>query len=43
LLVAILTGMKAPKLMSDFSHLLLNDKHLIETHKIFDDFQVVFS
>jgi hypothetical protein len=41
LLVAILTGAKAPKLVNDFSHLLLQDKHIIETSKIFDDFQVL--
>jgi len=39
LLVAVLTGMKAPKLMSDFSHLLLRDNHLAETAKVFEDFQ----
>jgi hypothetical protein len=43
LLVAILTGLKTPKLVNDFSHLLLQDKHIIETSKIFDDFQVVFN
>ena len=43
LLVAILTGLKTPKLVNDFSHLLLQDKHIIATSKIFDDFQVVFN
>ena len=43
LLVAILTGAKAPKLVNDFSHLLLQDKHLVKTSKIFDEFRVFYS
>jgi len=39
LLVAILTGMKAPKLMADYTHLLLPDEHLPKTTKIFLEFQ----
>eukprot|EP00286_Rhodomonas_abbreviata_P001119 CAMPEP_0181288858 /NCGR_PEP_ID=MMETSP1101-20121128/566_1 /TAXON_ID=46948 /ORGANISM="Rhodomonas abbreviata, Strain Caron Lab Isolate" /LENGTH=1147 /DNA_ID=CAMNT_0023393027 /DNA_START=146 /DNA_END=3589 /DNA_ORIENTATION=+ len=39
LLVAILTGMKAPKLMNNFEHLLLDDAHRPKTAKVFAEFQ----
>jgi hypothetical protein len=39
MLVAILTGMKAPKLMDDFSHILLDDAHHDETSKLMEEFQ----
>ena len=39
LLVAVLTGAKAPMLMSDFEHLLLRDEHHEATTKIFREFQ----
>ena len=39
LLIAVLTGAKSPKLMSDFTHLLLPDEHLSLTTAIFNEFQ----
>ena len=39
LMIAVLTGLKAPKLMSDFSHLLLQDEHLNATMEVFGKFQ----
>jgi hypothetical protein len=39
LLIAILTGAKAPKLMNNFEHLLLHDEHLPATTDIFRTFQ----
>ena len=39
LCVAILTGMRAPRLLSDFKHVLLDDAHILNTSAYFDDFQ----
>ena len=39
LMIAVLTGLKAPKLMNDFTHLLLEDEHLNATTKVFTKFQ----
>ena len=37
LLVAILTGLKAPKLLNNFDHLLLQDEHFNATRAVFED------
>jgi hypothetical protein len=37
--IALMTAMKTPKLMNDFSHLLLLDDHLEETKNAFQTFQ----
>jgi len=39
LLVAVLTGAKAPFLMSNFEHLLLQDEHLPATTSVLRGFQ----
>lgn len=39
ILLAVLTGSKAPFLMSDFEHLLLNDSHHNQTVAVFKQFQ----
>jgi len=39
LLIAVLTGLKAPMLMNDFTHLLRQDEKLPQTTAIFNEFQ----
>jgi len=43
MLVALLTGWKVPKLLGDFSHVLLQDQHLKTTTLIFAEFQASLS
>ena len=37
--IALMTAMKTPKLMNDFSHLLLKDEHFTKTQAAFESFQ----